>query len=89
MRFFVLLQSCSQIVQRTYGTPLAHTGDLSPCNVSPISNPGFNMSCQSIKSKNKSVTRLDFTKDMSIEVSAEDENEKENRKSPVSEIICK
>ncbi|NP_001122572.1 protein aurora borealis [Nasonia vitripennis] len=82
------LRSCSQIVQRTFGTPLAERGDLSPCNVSPISNPAFNMSCQSIKSKNKSVTRLDFTKDMSIEISAEND-EKENKRSPENEINCK
>ena len=44
------------------------------------------MSCQSIKSRNKSVARLDFTKDMSIDLYEED---KDNRKTPVSEHICK
>lgn len=61
------------MMQRTYGSPLGFKGD-SPCDVSPIGNSIVNMSCQSIKSGiNRSVIKLDFTKDMSIETSIVEE----------------
>ncbi|XP_011494526.1 PREDICTED: uncharacterized protein LOC105359598 [Ceratosolen solmsi marchali] len=82
-----LLQN-SPITQRTYGTPLGYGKDISPHNLSPISNPGLNMSYQSIKSRNKSVARLDFTNDdMSIEVITDEE--KQDKNSSVTENICK
>ncbi|XP_014215138.1 uncharacterized protein LOC106644237 [Copidosoma floridanum] len=74
------IKSASQIVQRTYGSPLACSHTSSPCDVSPISNPvGFNMSCQSIKSR-KSVAKLDFTNDMSIDI--------EDYKNKDDKILC-
>ncbi|XP_015601357.1 protein aurora borealis [Cephus cinctus] len=56
------------------GTPLALLRSISPLNMSPISNNASNMSCQSIKYRPRSVTRLDFTADMSIENSICEEN---------------
>lgn len=73
----------SRIVQRTYGSPFACNDNSSPCEVSPITinNPVIDMSCQSIKSRKnyKSVVKLDFTNDMSIDYE-EDKNEKHMRK---------
>jgi hypothetical protein len=45
------------------------------------------MSYQSIKSRNKSVARLDFSNDMSIEATVDEE--KENKKSSITENYCK
>ncbi|XP_014236583.1 protein aurora borealis [Trichogramma pretiosum] len=68
-----LLKNCSQVIQRNFGSPLTRRTSSSPCDVSPISNNAFNMSCQSIKSR-KSVTKLDFTKEMSIELESDEES---------------
>ncbi|KAJ8667073.1 hypothetical protein QAD02_008735 [Eretmocerus hayati] len=80
------LRNGSQITQRTFGTPLASTRDSPPYNVSPISNPAFNMSCQSIRSRNKSVIKLDFTRDMSIEMATDSVDD---QLSPEAQNICK
>lgn len=56
---------------RNFRTPAGSVGDFSPINISPIRNfENDRMSCQSIKSRfdrPKSVARLDFTADMSVD----------------------
>ncbi|XP_058791812.1 protein aurora borealis [Phymastichus coffea] len=83
------LRARTTISQRNYGTPLAYNENSSPCNVSPINNPTLNMSCQSTESQSKA--RLDFTKDMSIELSCSEDNRddsvKEDCKTLFSEEI--
>ncbi|XP_012270643.1 protein aurora borealis [Orussus abietinus] len=60
------LRELAQHMRRNHGTPLAN---LSPPNMSPIGDVIDNMSCESIKSRSRSVARLDFTVNMSIETS--------------------
>lgn len=45
------------------------------------------MSCQSVKSQNRSVMKLDFTEDMSIEI--ETEQGKKDQESPINKNMCK
>ncbi|XP_011297641.1 protein aurora borealis [Fopius arisanus] len=61
-------------MQRNHGTPYTNSRNLSPLNMSPICNPTLDMSCQSIQSRRRSVTRLDFTTFMSIDVSSEEKD---------------
>ncbi|XP_063992025.1 protein aurora borealis [Diachasmimorpha longicaudata] len=64
-------------MQRNHGTPYTNSKHLSPLNMSPICNPTLDMSCQSIQSHRRSVTRLDFTPFMSIDVSSSEEKDSE------------
>ena len=64
-------------MQRNHGTPLAFE-NMSPLNMSPISEVADEMLCQSIKSRVRSVARLDFTTDMSIEISVKEEERTED-----------
>ncbi|XP_012261183.2 protein aurora borealis [Athalia rosae] len=81
----------SQKVERNHGTPMANSGNLSPLNMSPIHNNISDMSCQSIKSRvSRSVARLDFTTDMSIEVSMITEKQTDlNNESNISTTSCR
>ncbi|XP_033223783.1 protein aurora borealis [Belonocnema kinseyi] len=76
------LRGSSGNLQRNHGTPLAFE-NMSPLNMSPISEVADEMSCQSIKFRTRSAARLDFTTDMSIEVSVKEVDRTEKiRSSP-------
>ncbi|KAG7212052.1 hypothetical protein KM043_012408 [Ampulex compressa] len=57
------LKHSLQIMQRDHGTPVTISRNLSPPNMSPI----YNTSCDSMRSRSRSVARLDFTTDMSVD----------------------
>ncbi|XP_046423434.1 uncharacterized protein LOC124181173 isoform X1 [Neodiprion fabricii] len=68
------LKRSSRKLERDHGTPIASASNLSPPSISPIGNNNSNISCQSIRSRvSRSVARLDFTTDMSIEASVTEE----------------
>ncbi|XP_076240347.1 aurora kinase A activator-like protein bora [Calliopsis andreniformis] len=53
----------------THNTSHVAPGNLSPPNISPIHSTVNNMSCESMKSRSRSVARLNFTAEMSIDES--------------------
>lgn len=67
---------------------MASSGNLSPLMMSPIANNNSAMSCQSIKSRvSRSVARLDFTTDMSIEVSLTEEKKTDENEEPNDSML--
>ncbi|XP_031826709.2 aurora kinase A activator-like protein bora [Nomia melanderi] len=84
---FILSSSHPQSGMLVDGVPLKdsdnhlHTSEiilsnLSPPNISPIHKARNNMSCESVRSRNRSVARLDFTTEMSVDET--NVNDKEN-----------
>nr|XP_033339908.1 uncharacterized protein LOC117228317 [Megalopta genalis] len=68
----------SQDSENRFDTSEIVLDNLSSPNISPIHKRANNMSCESIQFRNRSVVRLDFVTEMSVDQSSEEDNEYSN-----------
>ncbi|XP_043463275.1 protein aurora borealis [Leptopilina heterotoma] len=80
------LRGNSGNLRRNHGTPLAFD-NMSPVNMSPISEAADEMSYDSVKSRVRTAARLDFTTDMSIDMSVREVDKlEESQKEPTDNV---